>query len=76
VRFSLIHVEDDSDEVAVVIPGARVIMMVPLDGLPAFLPIVAKATEDAAEPCCEVCCEPLPGLPSHAEEEGEWRTTG
>ncbi len=65
MRFCLMHLEDDgsTDELAVIVPGAgRVAMMVPLDGLAAFLPILQEATAELGEQRCTACAAPLPGL--------------
>lgn len=65
MRFCLIHLDDDSDELTVVVPGGaeRTAIMVPLDALPAFLPILDQAIADLPEQCCDACGEALPGLP-------------
>jgi hypothetical protein len=65
VRFSLIHVDDSSDELTVVVPGGeKVAIMVPLDALPEFLPVLDEATEELAEQCCGACGAALPGRPA------------
>jgi hypothetical protein len=64
VRLSLIHLDDTSDELTVVVPGGeKVAIMVPLDALPAFLPVLEEAAEELPEQCCETCGVPLPGQP-------------
>jgi hypothetical protein len=68
VRFSLIHV-DGSDTLTVVVPGGeRTAIMVPLDALPEFLPLLDEALEELPEQCCGACGEPLPG--SRRADEG------
>jgi hypothetical protein len=65
VRFSLIHLDGDggSDTVTLVVPGGeKVAVMLPLDALPEFLPLLDGATEALAEQCCGHCGEALPGL--------------
>ncbi|MEA2126566.1 MAG: hypothetical protein QOI80_3348 [Solirubrobacteraceae bacterium] len=68
MRFSLIHIDEGSDELTVVVPGGeRAAIMVPLDALPAFLPILDEAIETLPEQCCAACDEPLPGLRREAD---------
>ena len=47
---------------------------VPLDAVPAFLPILAEATADLPEQCCPACADVLPGHPDHASMPAERRT--
>jgi hypothetical protein len=64
VRFSLIHLDEGSDEITVVVPGGeKVAMMVPLDALPGFLPLLDEALEELPEQCCVACGAALPGTP-------------
>jgi hypothetical protein len=63
VRFSLIHV-DDTETLTVVVPGGeKVAVMVPIDALPEFLPLLDEAIEALPEQCCAECGGPLPGAP-------------
>jgi hypothetical protein len=69
MRFYLIHVPDDaaSDtaEVTVVVPGAaRAAIMVPLDALPGFLPLLHEAAAGVGEPRCTACDAPLAAPPT------------
>ena len=65
MRFCLIHLDSSpraGEEAAVLVPGGeRVAMMVPLDVLPDFLPLLHEATEALGTPLCDGCGEPLPG---------------
>jgi hypothetical protein len=72
VRFSLIHIGDGSDTLTVVVPGGeRTAIMVPVDALPAFLPLLDEAIEELPEQCCERCGERLPGLRTANEHAGK-----
>jgi hypothetical protein len=65
VRFSLIHLDGDggSDTVTLIVPGGKkVAVMLPLDALPEFLPLLDEATARLPEQCCAQCGEALPGL--------------
>ncbi len=72
MRFSLMHVDEDSDEVVLLVPDAAepTAVCVPLDALPAFLPLLAEATADLPEQCCPACGDLLPGHPDHAHDDG------
>ena len=72
MRFSLMHVDETSDEVVLIIPDGTqpVAVCVPLDAVPAFLPILAEATADLPEQCCPACADVLPGHPDHAHDAG------
>lgn len=72
MRFSLIHADEHSDEVVLIVPdGTRpVAVCVPLGAVPAFLPILAEATADLPEQCCPACADVLPGHPDHASDAG------
>jgi len=68
----LIHLDDDgaSDELTVFVPGgAKTAIMVALDALPDFLPLLHEATQTLPEACCDRCGERLPGLP-RPEDDG------
>jgi hypothetical protein len=64
MRFSVIHLADvpaDGEEVYVVLPGgSKTAIAVPLDALPAFLPLLAQACRDLPPPRCPACSEQLP----------------
>jgi hypothetical protein len=66
VRFCLIHVDDHDggpeEEALVVVPGAaKAAFAIPLDSLPAFLPLLAQAAEGLDQPACSGCGSELPG---------------
>ena len=66
MRFCLIHVDDcdggPDEEALVVVPGAaKAAFAVPLDALPAFLPLLAQAAEGLEQPVCSGCGSGLPG---------------
>ncbi len=65
MRFSLIHLDGDggSDTLTLIVPGGdKVAIMLPLDALPDFLPLLDDAIEDLPEQRCGTCGEALPGL--------------
>jgi hypothetical protein len=66
MRFCLIHVHsgpcDGPEEVALIVPGAdQLAVLVPLDVLPEFLPILHGATDSLGEQRCPSCDDVLPG---------------
>ena len=62
--FHLIHIDttprtDPGEEAYVITPGtSKTAMAVPLDALPAFLPMLAEALDDLPPLCCPQCGEP------------------
>jgi hypothetical protein len=69
MHFCAIHLDDDEaplgepEEVYVVVPGtAKTAMAVPLDALPAFLPVLERAVGTESVPQCPVCAAEIPKL--------------
>ncbi len=64
MRFALLHLDEvpgPDEEVVVVVPGGpKAAFCVPLDALPAFLPLLAEGAEALPQPCCPACAAPLP----------------
>lgn len=73
MRFSLMHVDETSDEVVLLVPDAAepTAVCVPLDALPAFLPLLAEATADLPEQYCPACGDLLPGRPERAADAAQ-----
>ncbi len=65
MRFHLIHVDseprsDEQEEVYVLTPGAnKAAIAVPIDALPAFLPLLAESLDGLPELLCPDCGEPI-----------------
>lgn len=68
MHFCAIHLDDDGappgdEEVYVVVPGGtKTAMAVPLDALPAFLPLLEQAVGATGLPACPDCGAAIPKL--------------
>lgn len=73
MHFCAIHLDDAcpppgrDEEVHVVVPGTtKTAMAVPLDGLPALLPLLERIVGGPSFPQCPVCSADLPKLRTSA----------
>ncbi len=78
MHFCVLHLEDrcgpccGEEEVYVVAPGgSKTAIAVPLDALPAFLPLLESAIGGAEHPRCPACEAPIPKLPVCPETHSE-----
>jgi hypothetical protein len=69
MHFCAIHLDDEGaplgerEEVHIVVPGAaKTAMAVPLDALPAFLPVLESAVGTASVLRCPLCDAEIPKL--------------
>ena len=65
MHFILMNISNQpsaGEEVYLLVPGdpSRTAIAVPLDALPAFLPILERARSGLPPPCCPQCCAELP----------------
>ena len=62
--FALMHLSDEpavDEEAYVFVPDTtKTVIAVPLDALPAFLPLLAQALDGSGPVCCPTCAARLP----------------